>query len=127
MIFSATDGDIKDIKSGTKQFSFAGNNQNGDNTNTGGGKIKLQNPTKFNSIIELVNALVKNVIIPIAVPFLALAIMYTGFLFVTAKGNTDKITKAKEALKYTLFGGAIILAAYVIATALQGTINDIIK
>jgi hypothetical protein len=122
MVFSATDGTIKNIVSGSRQFSFTANNPT-DN----GGKIKLKNPTKFNSIIELVNALVKNVIIPIAVPFLALAIMYTGFLFVTAKGNSDKITKAKEALKYTLLGGAIILGAYVIATALQGTVNDIIK
>jgi hypothetical protein len=96
-------------------------------TNNASGTIKFKNPTPFNSIIDLVNAIVKNIVIPVAVPFLALAIMYTGFLFVTAKGNAEKLKKAKEALKWTLIGGAVILASAVIASALQGTINDIIR
>jgi hypothetical protein len=89
----------------------------------------FQNPLRkgLDSIPEIVSALVKNIVIPIAVPFLALAIIYTGFLFIQARGNKDKLEKAKEALKWTLIGGAIILAAYVIATALQGTIADIIR
>ncbi len=89
----------------------------------------FQNPLRkgLDSIPEIVSALVKNIVIPIAVPFLALAIIYTGFLFIQARGNKDKLEKAKESLKWTLIGGAIILAAYVIATALQGTIADIIR
>lgn len=89
----------------------------------------LRNPLRsgLDSIPEIVSALVKNIVIPIAIPFLALSIIYTGFLFIQARGNKDKLEKAKEALKWTLIGGAIILASYVIATALQGTIADIIR
>jgi hypothetical protein len=94
---------------------------------TAGGKglAKLSNLTNFNSIPEVVTAFVDNIVVPIAIPFLALAIIYTGFLFVRARGNPEKIKEAKNALKWTLIGGAIILAAYVIAAALQGTISDI--
>lgn len=89
----------------------------------------LRNPLRkgLDSIPDIVAALVKNIVIPIAIPFLALSIIYTGFLFIQARGNKEKLVKAKEALKWTLIGGAIILASYVIATALQGTIADIIR
>jgi V8-like Glu-specific endopeptidase len=84
-------------------------------------------PEGLDTIPEIVSVLVKGIVIPIAVPLLGLSIIYTGFLFVQARGNETKLTEAKNALKWTLIGGAIILAAYVIAEALQATINDIIK
>lgn len=89
----------------------------------------LRNPLRkgLDSIPAIVNALVRDIVIPIAIPFLALAILYTGFLFIQARGNATKLEEAKKALKWTLIGGAIILGAYVIATALQGTIKDIIS
>ncbi len=92
-------------------------------------RISLGNPLKdgLDSIPAIVAVLVKDIVIPIAVPFLALAIIYTGFLFVQARGNADKLKEAKAALKWTLIGGAIILGAYVIATALQATIADIVR
>lgn len=79
------------------------------------------------TIPGIITALVEGVVIPIAVPLLAIAIIYTGFLFVQARGKPDKITKAKEALKWTLIGGAIILGSYIIAEALQSTISDIVR
>jgi hypothetical protein len=84
-------------------------------------------PEGLDTIPEIVSVLVKGIVIPIAVPLLGLSIIYTGFLFVQARGNETKLTEAKNALKWTLIGGAIILAAYVIAEALQATINDIIR
>jgi hypothetical protein len=92
-------------------------------------RISLGNPLKdgLDSIPAIVAVLVRDIVIPIAVPFLALAIIYTGFLFVQARGNAEKLKEAKAALKWTLIGGAIILGAYVIATALQATIADIVR
>lgn len=92
-------------------------------------RISLGNPLKdgLDSIPAIVSVLVKDIVIPIAVPFLALSIIYTGFLFVQARGNAEKLKEAKAALKWTLIGGAVILGAYVIATALQATIADIVK
>lgn len=97
---------------------------------TSSNRLSLVNPLAaagLDSIPAVVSVLVKDIVIPIAVPFLGLSIIYTGFLFVQARGNKDKLEKAKEALKYTLIGGALILGAYVIATALQSTISQIIQ
>jgi len=90
---------------------------------------KLESPLRdgLNTIPGIVTVLVDDIVIPIAVPLLALAILWTGFLFIQARGKPEKIKEAKTALQWTLIGGAIILGAYVIATALQATVADIVK
>jgi len=55
----------------------------------------------------------------------AIAIIYSGFLFVTAQGNSEKLTKAKKALLYTIIGAALLLGSYVIATAIGKTVDEI--
>lgn len=45
-------------------------------------------------------------------------IIYSGFLFVKARGNPTEITKARETLKWTVIGTAVLLGAYVIAQAI---------
>lgn len=94
-------------------------------TPTDGDQSRLQNFTNINSIPEAFGALLNKIIIPIAIPFVALAIIYTGFLFVAARGNEDKLSKAKEALKWTIIGTAIVLGAYVIAQVVENTVNEI--
>ena len=44
-----------------------------------------------------------------------------------ARGNATALEEAKKALKWTLIGGAIILASKVISLALQSTIADIVR
>jgi hypothetical protein len=66
-----------------------------------------------------------NIILRIAIPIIALAIIYSGFLFVAAQGNDEKLKNAKKTLLYTLIGATIILAAWVIASALKSTVDDI--
>ncbi len=58
----------------------------------------------------------------IGMPVVALAIIYCGFLFVVARGNSEKITKAKEALMYTLIGAAVLLGSWAIATMISDTV-----
>lgn len=103
------------------------NNQQQNQGSGGRGVLKPVVRSDLTTIPGIITALVEGVVIPIAVPLLAIAIIYTGFLFVQARGKPEKITKAKEALKWTLIGGAIILGAYIIAEALQSTISDIIR
>lgn len=86
-------------------------------------QIFLENPLKnIDSIGKLVEVILR-LIWKIGVWILALFIIYTGFLFVSARGNPAKIKEAGEALKYTLIGGAILLGAWVIAEAIIGTVN----
>ena len=56
---------------------------------------------------------------------LVLAVIYAGFLFVKAQGNSGELEIAKNALLYTVIGGALLLGAFVIATAIKQTVNDI--
>lgn len=96
---------------------------------TGGGltiNTTINNPlgSGINDIPSFIEALV-NIVLIVGIPIVALAIIYTGFLFVGAQGNPDKITKAKKALVYTLIGGALLLGAFVIAKAIGATVEDI--
>jgi len=61
-------------------------------------------------------------VIKIGIPIIALAIIYSGFLFVEARGNSEKITKAKDALIYTLIGAAILLGSWAIAQLISDTV-----
>lgn len=58
----------------------------------------------------------------IGIPVVALAIIYCGFLFVSASGNTDKLTKAKDALLWTLIGAAVLLGSWAIAKMISATV-----
>ena len=58
-------------------------------------------------------------------PIIVIAVMYAGFLFITAQGNVAKITKAKQALMWVLIGAGIILGAEIIARAVQETITNL--
>lgn len=88
----------------------------------------IKNPLGDN--IQTIPDFIKIVIMAVlyvGVPIVALAIIYTGFLFISAQGNSEKLTKAKKALLYTLIGAVLLLGAFVIANAIQGTVNEIKK
>jgi hypothetical protein len=56
---------------------------------------------------------------------LAVMIVYTGFLFVTAQGNEEKLTQARNSLTYVLIGGAIILSAVTLSAVITNTIGSL--
>lgn len=74
-------------------------------------------PSFIQAILEIV--------LDIGVPIVALAIIYSGFLFVSAQGNSEKLKKAKQSFVYTVIGAAILLGCYVIAHAIKGTVDEI--
>ena len=63
--------------------------------------------------------------IKIAMPIAALSIIYTGFTFVTSKGDATKLKKARTMLTYLIAGLAIMLAAKGIGMAIQSTISTV--
>lgn len=74
-------------------------------------------PTFIEKVIEIV--------LYVGIPLLALAIIYSGFLFIEAQGNEKKLEKAKKAILYTLIGGVLLLGAFVISEAIIKTVEDI--
>jgi hypothetical protein len=90
-------------------------------------QIKIPNPLQNNQrdIPALLGWIIDKAIIPIGGIIAALMIMYAGFMYVTARGNPSKVSEAHQALLYAAIGTAILLGAKVLATAIQGTINQI--
>ena len=86
----------------------------------------INNPlgNKITDIPSFIKALI-NIVLVVGIPIVALAIIYTGFLFVSAQGNPEKLTKAKNSLMYTLIGAALLLGAFVIAEAIGKTVEEI--
>jgi len=91
------------------------------------GDFKIENPLKggADSILDLIAFIVNDIILPIGVTIAALAIIYSGFLFVTSQGNETKLEKAKQTFMYTVIGAAILLGAWTIVGAITGTICEI--
>ena len=84
----------------------------------------LPNPLNANTIPEFI-ASILNIVVQIGVPIVALFIIYSGFLFVKARGNPEELKTAKTAIVWTLIGAAILLGASVLADVIGGTISDL--
>jgi TM2 domain-containing membrane protein YozV len=103
-------------------FVHAGGDTLGTNITT-----TINNPLGENGpqdIPQFIKAMVK-IVLTIGIPIVVLALIYVGFLFVKAQGNSEELTKAKKALIYTLIGAALLLGAYVIADAIGKTVQEI--
>jgi hypothetical protein len=86
-------------------------------------EVTIVNPLKNT---ETINELIKKIlegVIKIGMPIIVLAIIYCGFLFVSAQGKPESIKKAKDALIYTLIGAAILLGSWAIAQLIGDTVK----
>lgn len=90
--------------------------------------IGLQNPIKVNSISELI-LIVTRVVRYIAIPFVVLAIMYSGWLYIwgSVKGSGGDINKAHNAIWWTVIGAFVLLSAELIAQVMKNTIESVTK
>lgn len=83
---------------------------------------KIINPLGATSSIPALIQKVLEGVIKIGIPVIALAIIYSGFLFVFARGNSEKLNKAKDSLLYTIIGAAILLGSWAIAKMISSTV-----
>lgn len=84
----------------------------------------IENPIKITTLDGFIKGIL-DIFLTIGVPIVVFFIIYSGFLFVKARGNPSELTKAKETLQYTLIGAAILLGSWVLANAVAGTINQL--
>jgi hypothetical protein len=66
------------------------------------------------------------VMVEVALPIISLFIVYSGFLFVSAQGNDEKLSVAKRNFMYVIVGAILILGAWVIATLIGGTVTQLV-
>lgn len=86
----------------------------------------ITNPLKTQSIQELIAQVLK-LFYQVGLPLVVVMFIYAGFLYVTAGGDTGKVKRAHEALKYTVVGAVVVLGASVIAAIIKGTIDSLAK
>ena len=91
-------------------------------SNDGGAVIP--NPLGDITLTGLFETLLEILLI-FAIPIVAFFIIYAGFLYVTARGNTETITKAHRALLYAVIGGVLILGGNVLIEVIGGTVDSI--
>jgi len=93
----------------------------GQNPDCSPGSGRICNPISTNTINDFIQTFLTGVL-KVGIPVVALAIIYCGFLFVAARGNSEKLGKAKDALLYTLIGAAVLLGSWAIATLISNTV-----
>jgi hypothetical protein len=104
---------------GTGTGSTTGGNPIGNSTSTSSARIN--NPIGVDNLQDFIKALLDGVL-RIAIPIIVLAIIYSGFLFVKARGNSTELETAKNALMYTLIGAAVLLGSWAIAQIVADTV-----
>lgn len=85
---------------------------------------KVPNPlgSGNNSFCGLVQNLLKAAL-AIGIPIAVLFIVYAGFKFVMAQGNSTKLQEARNNFMWTLVGIGIFLGAWLLASVVANTIN----
>ena len=89
-------------------------------TGTGGGtsaaaggtgtSVELPNPLGIGTIGDLMNKIIDGLIL-FATPIVVAVVIWAAYLFISSRGEPDKITQARNALLYAILGYAILLLA----------------
>lgn len=87
---------------------------------------QIKNPLKsdYDTFPKFV-AMVTKTAVNILIPFIVLAFVYSGFLFIKAQGNPETLKEAKSALWWSVVGAFILLGAYAFAQIIGDTISTI--
>ena len=105
-------------------YAEQGSDNGGNNDNNT--RITLKNPLgdKINNLPSFIY-MILNIVFQIGAIFSVLAIIYVGFLFVSARGDPEKLVIARRAFLYTVIGIGVLLGAVLIASVIQGTISNV--
>lgn len=97
---------------------------NGDSSNES--NLTLENPLgdKINNLPSFVYNIL-GIVFQIGAVLSVLVLIYVGFMFVTARGDTEKLQTARRAFLYTVIGIAVFLGARLIASIISSTISDV--
>lgn len=132
-------GGFSNIISNNQSVVYAQSNSNTDPT-TGGSKsntdptssagksfklsFKIDNPIKATNLQELIERLLKLVYL-VGVPVIVCFLLWAGFLFIEARGDSKKIGIARQNLLNVVIGTVLFLGAYTIAKVVIATMKDI--
>lgn len=125
-----TTGGGTNVNSGT--VGGGGTDVNSNNLGGDGGtnvsknkKYLITNPLGSTKSLSQVIVNVVSVVQILLIMAAVLYILYAGFMFVTARGETAKIIKARNALLWGLVGVALVLGAQVITTTIKNSVQGV--
>jgi hypothetical protein len=84
----------------------------------------LENPTRVPTLFDFIKEIL-TIIVKIGIPVATVFIIWSGFLFLTAQGDEAQLTKAKHSFVWACVGTAVLLGAWLLATAIKGTIDSL--
>ncbi len=119
IVFAESDGTV----SGRTPDGTVSGKPDPNRTNTPQQLVKLQNPLKVNSIEEVIYLGI-DILINVGVVFAMFAIIFTGFKFVWAQGNSKEIEEAKKRFYYILIGLAVLISSKVIVQIVRTTLEQ---
>ncbi len=85
---------------------------------------KLESPFVYKTVSDFISTVLKAVVY-LAMPVIALFLMYAGFKYIAARGNPGAINEAHQNFMYVIIGAALILGAWVLATLIGGTVTQL--
>jgi uncharacterized membrane protein len=85
----------------------------------------FRNQTQFDNLVDILGAVV-DVLVLLGFPVIILLIIYDAFLLIAAQGNKDNLSKAKDAVLWTIIGAVLLLAARPIIMALLSALEPIL-
>lgn len=84
-----------------------------------------KNDCDFEDVMALVNKFINFLLIKLATPIFAIIIMYVGFTYLTAGGDSGKISKVKGIFQNAILGYVLALAAWLIVKTILTTLGYI--
>lgn len=85
---------------------------------------KLENPIKYDNFSDFVAGITQTAV-RVLMPFVVLAFIYSGFLFVKAQGNEKELEAAKQAIIWSSVGALILFGAWGFAEIIKTTIETV--
>ncbi|MBU6430807.1 MAG: hypothetical protein KGJ58_00785 [Patescibacteria group bacterium] len=108
--------------------SFAALDTEGGNNDSGrsGNIITLRNPlgNNINNLPAFIY-MILDIVFRIGAIMAVLVLMYVGFMFVSARGDTEKLETARRAFLWTVIGIALLLGGRLIASIIGNTISQV--
>lgn len=89
---------------------------------TGGEPITLKNPLKFETLEQVVPAVV-GILNNFAIPIVTIMVLIGGFQFMTAGGDPAKVEKGKKTLLYAVIGYAVIFMANAVVFIIENILG----
>ena len=88
-------------------------------------KFDLQSPLDSEiTSIEMLIVEILNFVVIVATPIVVLFIIYSGFMYVSARGNVEQTKKATTSLTYAIIGGILIIGAVTLSAIITNVVDS---